>query len=557
MKKRIYWSIFTLALLSIVLTSILITFVLYKDFYKSMQEEIRNEAYFISVAYNQAGEKYLKDIEKSASDSRITLIKRDGTVLYDNKANVAEMDNHSNRPEVQQAIDNGFGESTHVSNTLGDQTFYRAIVLEDGNILRVAASISSVFQSVLDLIPYMFLISLTVIGLSIIVTNLLTKNIIHPINNLNLEEPLVNDVYDEISPLLIRMEKQGQLINKQFLELKEKREEFKAITDNISEGLIVLNGNRQVLSINKSATEILGVSPEDSINKHILTLNRSLALQNAVNLAIEGKPTEEIFTSGNRTYNLLASPIRDKEPTGGIAVFILDITEKQSAEKMRREFSANVSHELKTPLTSIRGYAELLKNEMVKEKDITVLATRIYDEAMHLINLIDDIIIISKLDEKKLDSEFKKVNLIELTQEVIDRLDPLARKKGIRIIFRSDKAYVLGIKQVLKEMIYNLCENAIKYNREKGKVEIEIITTDHNVTLKVSDDGPGIPKEDHDRIFERFYRIDKSHSRNTGGTGLGLSIVKNSADFHNAQLELSSEPGKGTSFTVIFHRQMI
>jgi two-component system phosphate regulon sensor histidine kinase PhoR len=552
MKKRIYKSMLLLALITILFTSSLITGVIYREFFIRMQQEIRNEALFISAGFNQNGQAVLSELAGQANSSRITWVASDGTVLFDNMAEAKNMENHRSRPEIADALKNGSGEAVHLSRTLGTQTFYHADRLKDGTVLRVSATTNSVFKSVLSFLPYIALISLPVILLTMVIANLLTKKIIVPLNSLNLENPLSNDVYDELSPLLSRMASQNDQIEAQFKKLREKQEEFNAITENIGEGIIVLNGRGQILSINKSAASIFGVSSADSISKHILTLNRSIPLQKAVESAMSGHSYEDTLPKGKNIFHLLASPVKEDHPVKGVILFLLDITEKQTAEKMRREFSANVSHELKTPLTSISGYAELMKNGMVKDEDIIVFSDRIYNEARHLIRLVEDTIQISRLDEKNIQLPFEQIDLLELAQDVAGRLAPHALKKQIRVSVSGEKAVISGVRQILGEMVYNLCDNAIKYNYEKGMVDVNVSASSGNVTLTVADNGFGIPREHQSRVFERFYRIDKSHSRDTGGTGLGLSIVKHSAEYHNARIQLSSEPGKGTVISVIF-----
>ena len=554
MRKRIYKSMLLVVFISILFSSFLIIGAIYREFYFRMQQEIRNEAFFISTAYNHRGQAIFLDLEGGENTSRITWIASDGAVLYDSVADAATMENHLNRPEIADALEAGHGEAVHLSETLGTQTFYRAVRLFDGTILRVSVKTNSVYKSVVNFIPYMILITIPVIILTMILARMLTKKIIVPLNNLNLENPLSNDVYDELSPLLSRMAKQNEQIEYQFIKLKEKQEEFNAITENLNEGIIVLNGKGQILSINKSAAAILGVGSEDNINKHILLLNRSIAFQKAVKSAIKGQPYEDTFTKGKSTYNLLASPVKADNPVKGAILFILDVTDKHDAEKMRREFSANVSHELKTPLTSISGYAELMKNGMVKPQDISKFSERIYNEARHLISLIEDTIQISRLDEKNISLPFEEVDLFKLVQETSKRLAPVAQQKQIEFTINGEKAIVTGIRQILEDMVYNLCDNAIKYNNEKGKVDVNVSTSPENIILTVSDNGFGIPEEHQSRVFERFYRVDKSHFRDTGGTGLGLSIVKHSAEFHNAKIHMTSEPGKGTTVKVIFKK---
>lgn len=381
---------------------------------------------------------------------------------------------------------------------------------------------------------------------------MLTKKIIYPLNNLDLENPLSNDVYDELSPLLSRMAKQNEQIEKQFKKIKEKQEEFDAITENISEGIIVLNSKGQILFINKSAAAMFNVNSQDIVNQHIITLDRSMPFQKAVEKAMSGHLFEDGFSIGEDNYNLLASPVKDDLQVKGVILFILDVTEKQTAEKIRREFTANVSHELKTPLTAISGYAELMKSGMVRAEDIAEFSERIYNEAKYLINLIDDIIRISRLDEKNVNLPYEEIDLLELAEEIAERLSSLAQQRHIKMTVGGDHGCILGVRQILEEMIYNLCDNAIKYNYENGTVDIRVKELPDNVVLTVADSGFGIPREHQSRVFERFYRIDKSHSRETGGTGLGLSIVKHSVEFHNAKLNLTSKPGKGTTITVTF-----
>ena len=557
MKSRIYRSMLFLVVITTLMTSLLITGVIYREFYHRMQQEIRNEAFFLATGYNQHGQLDFSGMADQGNSSRITWVAKDGTVLYDNRAKAASMENHGNRPEIAAALESGTGEAVHLSETLGAQTFYRAVRLYDGTVLRVSATINSVYKAVLDLIPYIILILLPVLLLTMTIANLLTKKIIVPLNNLNLEQPLANEVYDELSPLLSRMAKQNEEIGHQFKKLREKQEEFNAITENIREGIVVLNSKGRILSLNKSAAAIFGVSVTSNLNKHISTMNRSIALQKAVDAAMGGQLYEDTFSKGQNTFHLLASPVQDDDLVRGIILFIWDITDKQNAEKMRREFSANVSHELKTPLTSILGYAELIKNGMVAPEDLALAAERIYNEANHLISLIEDTIQLSRLDEKNVPLPFEEIDLLALAQDAAERLAPLAEQKQITLSVSGEKAIISGVRPILEEMVYNLCDNAIKYNKEQGTVDVKVGASAEQVRLTVADDGLGIPLEHQSRIFERFYRVDKSHSRDTGGTGLGLSIVKHSAEFHNARLELSSTPGKGTTVAVVFERKGI
>lgn len=554
MKKRIYRNMLLLTVIAVILTSLLVSLALYQEFNKRMQQEIRNEARFLSIGYNQLGEAVFKETGDQVLTSRITWIDKDGKVLFDSSTEAEDMENHGDRPEVTAALKNGFGEAVHISSTLGIRTYYYTILLRDGTVLRISTATGSVIKAIISFIPYMLIISLLVIYLASRIAGVLTQKIVIPLNNLNLDDPLSNDIYDELSPLLSRMAKQKRQIQDQFNSLKNKQEEFSAIADNIGEGIIVLDGRGFVLSINKSAERILDLDSSDKkLNKHILVLNRSLALQKVLKAALKGQSSEDIYLKEDRSYNILANPVMDEDKISGIILLILDRTEKISAEKIRREFSANVSHELKTPLTSISGYAELIKTGMVKPEDTIMFAERIYDEAKHLIRLVEDIIQISKLDEKNVQLPFEDVDLHELADETVKRLSSLAQQKGIRMTVTGERAVVRGVKPILEECIYNLCDNAIKYNRENGWVDVTVKPFGGKAILTVADNGLGIDRKDQERIFERFYRIDRSHSRETGGTGLGLSIVKHSAEFHNATIELTSSPGRGTTISVIFN----
>ncbi len=555
MKKRIYKSMVAISIITIVFSFILIAGVMYHSQYINMQQDVKDNARYISAGFNLSGETYLGELEDNIGTNRITWISKDGTVLYDSEADVKTMENHLNRPEIKEALKNGQGEAVHLSSTLGTQTFYYALLLDDGTVLRVSASTNSVFKSLYNSLPLMLIVSVSILILSLFIAGWLTKKIVTPINNLNLENPLSNEIYDELTPLLSRMSKQNIQIKHQFKELNEKREEFSAITNNMKEGLVVINNKAQIISINKSAIRIFNIEGIDTINKHILNLNRSAALQDAVKAATGGNSHEGILKNKDKVYHILSNPVYENNVVRGAILLIHDMTEQYMAEKIRREFSANVSHELKTPLTSISGYAELIKNGMVKEKDIQLFAQRIYDEADHLITLIDDIINLSRLDEKDIRHEKENIDLMDLSNEIINRLKPKANKKGVNLFIKGDHARISGSRHILEEMIYNLCDNAIKYNNENGKVTVSILDKANMAVFTIEDNGIGIPKKHQSRIFERFYRVDKSHSRETGGTGLGLSIVKHGAEYHNAWIQLESEPGIGTKITITIPKE--
>ncbi|MCM8900047.1 PAS domain S-box protein [Caldicoprobacter algeriensis] len=553
MKRRIFLSMCLLAILTVLLSSMLTFVVMYKEIFYIMQQEIEKEASYIAASLETAEDPCLFLQNVSTKAHRITLIANDGTVLFDSAERAENMENHRNRPEVSAALKNGIGKSVRLSRTLGKQTFYCAVLLKNGMVLRVANMMDSVYSTILSFVPYILFIIAVTLALALLIANRETKKIIEPINALNLQTPMSNDVYDELSPLLMRIGQQNKQIEDQMRALREKHEEFNAITENMSEGLILLNEKADILSVNKSAIRIFGGhNSSNYLHRNILTLSRNLTLRAAVKKALEGDHCEEILEMGDRHYQLTTNPVWVNGRVKGAVVLILDITEKRAAEQIRREFSANVSHELKTPLTSILGYAEIIKNGMVKSEDIPRFAERIYNEANHLIALIDDIIKLSRLDEDNIDIPRKRVNLLELSKRVCARLEPQAREKGVTVSVSGENSIVFGMEEILEQMIYNLCDNAIKYNKENGRVDVNISQSAKEVVLTVSDTGIGIPKEHQSRVFERFYRVDKSRSNRTSGTGLGLSIVKHGAMHHNARIELESQPGQGTTIRIIF-----
>jgi len=553
MKRRIFLSMCLLAILTVLLSSMLTFVVMYRQIFDIMQREIEKEASYIAASLETAQDPRLFLQNVSTKAHRITLIADDGTVLFDSAERAENMENHRNRPEVSAALKNGIGKSVRLSRTLGKQTFYCAVLLKNGMVLRVANVMDSVYSAILSFVPYILFIIAVTLALALLIANRETKKIVEPINALNLQNPMSNDVYDELSPLLIRIAQQNKQIENQMHTLKEKHEEFNAITENMSEGLILLNEKADILSVNKSAIRIFGGHDSSNyLHRNILTLSRNLTLRAAVKKALEGDHCEEILEMGDRHYQLTTNPVWVNGRVKGAVVLILDITEKRAAEQIRREFSANVSHELKTPLTSILGYAEIIKNGMVKIEDIPGFAERIYNEANHLIALIDDIIRLSRLDEDNIDIPRKRVNLLELSKRVCARLEPQAREKSVIVSVSGQNGFVFGVEEILEQMIYNLCDNAIKYNKENGRVDVNISQSAKEVVLTVSDTGIGIPKEHQNRVFERFYRVDKSRSNRTSGTGLGLSIVKHVAMHHNARIELESQPGHGTTIRIIF-----
>lgn len=560
MSKRIFISMSLLALLTVLLSVTALSVVMFQQLSEDMERELKNQALYLRVGVWERGADYLAQIEGEDRESRITLIDPKGKVLFDNRAQAEAMENHGDRPEVKDALATGDGHHVRLSETVGSHTYYYALRLEDGNILRVASTTDSTLTALANSAPVMVVIIFLILCIAVVYARYQTKRIVKPINDIDLENPIDNEVYDELAPLLIRIHHQKDSIDRQILELKHKKRQFDEITENMAEGLVVMDDMGNILSINKSALHFLGRSPQQrefaqqigNEGIHLSVLNRSLSLQRMVNTALTEGPVEELFKAGERQYQIRATPIIEEGKARGAILLILDVTEQQKSEQIRKEFTANVSHELKTPLTAISGYAELMKDEKVQQHDLSAFAGKIYEESARLVALVEDIIRLSQLDERNVPSKVEEVDLLDLATKVKDKLEPLAALKKIRVEVEGEKAKVLGVPKLIEEMITNLCDNAIKYNKENGTVWIRISADDETSIVTVEDTGIGIPVQHHSRIFERFYRVDKSHSKQTGGTGLGLSIVKHIAGFHHAQIEMESTQDKGTCIAVKF-----
>ena len=551
MRKKIFNNMCLLALVTILLSSLLITFVYYGNSDARMKAEVREEARYIRGAVELSGKDYLETVKNTPN--RITLIDTDGTVLFDNQADPAAMENHSDRQEVKQAVTAGAGEATRMSGTLSEKKFYYAIKLENGQILRIASETASVFAAVLSMLPWIIGIAVLVAVITVLFSNFLTKKIVTPINRLDLNHPADNVVYDELSPLLSKINRQNEVIDQQIRSLREKQEEFTSITENMSEGFLVLDKNTDILSYNTSALRLLGAdaAPAES-HESALALNRSAGFRSAVDAALSGSRSEQLVRQGGRCCQVMANPVLREGEVEGAVVVILDITEREERDNLRREFTANVSHELKTPLTSISGFAEIIQNGIVKPEDIPRFAGNIYVESQRLISLVDDILNLSRLDEADVQLEREDFDLAALARDVAGRLKDSAKKNGVVITVIGDKTMINGVKSIVDEMLYNLLDNAVKYNKKNGRVTVTIENGQNGPTLAVTDTGIGIPQSDVDRVFERFYRVDKSHSKEVGGTGLGLSIVKHGAAFLNAKVSLESTEGKGTTVRLAF-----
>ena len=552
MTKRIFRSVCIVAVVVLFASLALVIGVLYDYFSGSQENQLKTQTDLAAQGIEHEGSSYFDGFD--SEELRITWIDKNGKVLFDNKTDASSMENHLEREEVRQAVENGYGKSSRYSETLTEKSLYSAKKLSDGSVLRLSVSQYSVLTLFLGMLRPVLIIALLAVVLALLLAYRLSKNIVTPLNKLNLDSPLSNKVYEELSPLLKRMDAQQRQLKHQSEELKRKREEFETATENMSEGLIILNEKGVILSINRAAAKMLGLS-EDSVGKDIFSEKTSVNLKEPTQIALSGKNKEEVFALRDGNCQLLANPVSTDGKVTGAALLVLDVTEKERAEQMRREFTANVSHELKTPLQTISGYAELLANGMVADKDKTAFSEKIYAEAQRMIRLIEDIIKLSNLDEGAVELTRETVDLYVTAENTVRSLLPAAKKANVTLSLNGENAEIYGIPQLLTAVVYNLCDNAIKYNKDEGTVFVSVKSNAENIVLSVRDTGIGIPKEQQERIFERFYRVDKSHSKEVGGTGLGLSIVKHAAKLHDAKITLESEVGKGTEITVIFPKK--
>lgn len=550
MNKKIFFSSCLVAFTVLIISLAMSTGVLFNQFEKQVEQEIKEESELLASVTEDAGVENIADYDFGSR--RVTVIGNDGGVLFDSQADASQMENHSDREEFKEAVLYGTGMSSRYSDTLTEKNIYYAIRLSDGSILRLSAPQSTIFAFLSDLIGPICIVILIALILSAVLAIKLSESILKPINALDLDNPENNKTYDELAPLLTKINRQKLVIENQLHEAKQKQKEFKLITDNMREGLLVIDSNSDILTYNAAAEKLLDITDETSLAS--LKIYRSTQVIDAVDEALKGNNSECQITQHSRQYSLIANPVfRDGEIIGAVIV-LLDITEKAQREQLRREFTANVSHELKTPLTSIYGFAELMKDGDMKKEDMEDFAKSIYDETKHLITLVGDIIKLSALDEKSRFYEKETVDLYALACETAERLKVDAAKKHVTVNVDGEKAEYIGVRQILTDIIYNLCENAIKYNRENGSVDVSVAENDNNIILKVKDTGIGIPQEHQERVFERFYRVDKSHSKEIGGTGLGLSIVKHGVLYHGGEISMESEPGKGTEITVTFKK---
>ena len=548
MTKKIFRSIITVAMVVLLASLFIASSFLYDYFNKSQVTQLKEELSLVATNVDKVGTEYFDNFDSSVF--RFTLVSADGSVLYDSQAKAEDMENHLDREEIAEALENGNGSSARYSSTLTERTFYEATRLQNGNVLRISISQVTVGALILGMLPAICAIILISVVVALIMSHKMAKSIVKPLNELDLENPAENETYEELTPILTKINKQHKQITRQMRELKQKSDEFEQITASMNEGLVLLDKKGIVLSINAAAKKLFSAD-ETAVGRDFLTLDRSTDMSRAIEKALDGKRAEFREERNGSEYQFVINRTESDGKTVGIVILCFDVTETAFAERNRKEFTANVSHELKTPLQSIIGSAELLENGLVKPEDTKRFVGNIKNEATRLVSLINDIIRLSQLDE---DSEpaTESVDLYDVANEVVEILTVSAAKKQVELHLNGEPCVMNGIRRYLYEIIYNLCDNAIRYNKDGGKVIVDLKNKDSNIILSVSDTGIGIPDEHQSRIFERFYRVDKSHSKETGGTGLGLSIVKHAVAYHGGKIKLESTVNVGTTITVCF-----
>ena len=549
MSKKIFKYIMLVSSLITVLGLAFVVGILYHYFQGQLMDELKKEAVYISRGVESAGTDYLQQLNDE--NSRITYVDESGKVIYDNEANVESMDNHGHRKEIREAEINGEGADERMSSTLSEKTMYYAVRLENGNVLRVSSNQASVWMLLLQLLPPFVAVLILMLLLSGVFASRLSGKVVEPLNELDLEHPEENDAYDEVQPLLSKIGRQNRQIRLQLEAARRQQKEFSIITENMQEGLLVIDRYTMVLSVNSSVGRLLKVK-EVKTGESVYLLNRSEEFRDVVGQVLEGKHEDKVLRLDGSDIQVIANPVTRENKTEGAVILLVDVTEKVEREQLRREFSANVSHELKTPLTSISGFAEIMQDGFVKDEDVKVFAGRIYKEAQRLIRLVGDVIRISRLDEGGLPYQWEKLDLYSLTHDIFSTLHEAAEKQEVHMYMEGGSTVLDTVPMIMEEVLYNVCDNAVKYNRRGGEVFVRLKDGEDAVRVNVRDTGIGIPKEDQERIFERFYRVDKSHSKEIGGTGLGLSIVKHGVKTLNGRLWLNSEPGQGTEIIMEF-----
>ena len=548
MTKKIFQSILLVAG-CVLLASLLIIMGFLYDYFGGVEEnQLRDELSLAAAAVEDGGTDYLSQL--TADRCRLTWIAADGSVLYDTKTNAESLENHASRAEVSQALATGTGESTRYSSTLMEKTMYYAQRLDDGTVLRISISRATVGMIAVGMIQPLLIVLIVALILSGVLAKRLSRRIVDPLNSLDLEHPLDNDAYEELSPLLKRIHRQHVEIQTQLRELREKTDEFMQITGSMREGLVLLDEHGSILSINAAAQALFGADAQ-CVGGDFLTIERSHEISAAIQAAAADGHSEVRAERAGRVYQFDISRTTSDGKFLGTVILAFDITEQEFAERNRREFTANVSHELKTPLQGIIGSAELIENGMVKPEDLPRFVGHIHAEAARLVTLIDDIIRLSQLDEgDELPTE--PVDLLTVSQEAAENLHDAAAARNVTVSVTGQPAVIPGVRRLIYEIVYNLCDNAIKYNRDGGRVDVTVAADAGGSSITVADTGIGIAPEHQGRVFERFYRVDKSHSKASGGTGLGLSIVKHAVQYHHGRIELESTPGTGTTIRAIF-----
>lgn len=547
MTRKIFHAILLSAAAALALSMVIVIGCLYEYFGRVQETQMKDELSLAAAGVSAGGEEYLSRLAPS-DHYRLTWIAPDGTVRLDTRAGAEEMDNHAGRAEIREALAMGDGESVRYSATLLEKTMYCARRLDDGSVLRISVSRTSVGMLALGILQPILWVILAALALAALLAGRLSRRIIEPLNRLDLEHPLDNDAYEELAPLLHRINAQRGQIDAQLRELERRTSEFRQITDNMREGLVLLDGERRVLSVNETARRLFQAD-DDCVGQDFLTLDRSPDMSAAIAAAMQEGHAVLRAVRGARRYQLDVSRIDSDGKAAGAVLLAVDVTEQEEAEQRRREFSANVSHELKTPLQGIIGSAELIENGLVQPADLPRFAGHIRAEGQRLVTLIGDIIRLSQLDEN-VDMPRERVDLLALARETARDLSEAAEKKRVTINVAGTETTIWGVRRLLYEMLYNLCDNAIRYNRADGHVNVRVGAEERHAVVTVEDDGAGIAPEHQQRVFERFYRVDKSHSKASGGTGLGLSIVKHAVQYHGGAVSLHSAPGEGTSVRV-------
>ena len=548
MTKKIFQSILLVAG-CVLLASLLIIMGFLYDYFGGVEEnQLRDELNLAAAAVEDGGTDYLSRL--TADRCRLTWIAADGSVLYDTRTDAESLENHASRAEVSQALTTGTGESTRYSSTLMEKTMYYAQRLDDGTVLRISISRATVGMIAVGMIQPLLIVLIVALILSGLLARRLSRRIVDPLNSLDLEHPLDNDAYEELSPLLKRIHRQHVEIQTQLRELHERTDEFTQITGSMREGLVLLDEHGSILSINAAAQALFGADAQ-CVGRDFLTIERSHEISAAIQAAVTDGHSEVRAERAGRVYQFDISRITSDGKLLGTVILAFDITEQEFAERNRREFTANVSHELKTPLQGIIGSAELIENGMVKPDDLPRFVGHIHAEAARLVTLIDDIIRLSQLDEGDA-MPTEPVELLAVSQEAAENLHDAAAARSVTVSVTGQPSVIPGVRRLLYEVVYNLCDNAIKYNRDGGRVDVTVAADADGSSITVADTGIGIAPEHQSRVFERFYRVDKSHSKASGGTGLGLSIVKHAVQYHHGRIELESTPGTGTTIRVVF-----